>query len=416
MIYSLSKALDCVENEFNGAVPSHSKRVALIAARLGRSAGLSQQERMNLAAAAALHDNGLAEYQQQTGHRGETAGAAEQTVKEEQTEKTEQEGMRMQLLLQHSSFGERNVEKLPFYQQMKGAILYHHEQADGRGPFGKRPEEIPLYARFIHMADDLDIKFDFSSVPEEKYQRICSYVLDQTGILYDAQTAELFRQTFRNASELELDLEQLENMLQEELPEVSAVYTPKEMQTFSTIFAKIIDDKSPFTCRHSLGIAQKASEMGRYYGWSEDVSAELYLAGALHDVGKLMTKSDILEKPGKLTDVEYKHIQNHAFGSYLILKDIRGMEKIAAWAYLHHEKLDGSGYPFGRTAETLSKEERLMACLDIYQALVEARPYKEGMPHEKAIGILRDMAERGQLDAKIVEDIHGCFAKTSVSR
>ena len=85
------------------------------------------------------------------------------------------------------------------------------------------------------------------------------------------------------------------------------------------------------------------------------------------------------------------------------------MEQITEWASFHHEKLNGKGYPFGKTAEQLDEKARLLACLDIYQALTEDRPYKAGMTHKKAISILREMAEKGELDSSITEDIAHVF-------
>lgn len=118
-----------------------------------------------------------------------------------------------------------------------------------------------------------------------------------------------------------------------------------------------------------------------------------------------MISNDILEKPDRLTQSEYSTMQDHARATYDILSAVRGMEDITLWASLHHEKLDGSGYPFGKTAEELGQNERLLACLDIYQALVEKRPYKDGMPHEAAMAILNGMAARGQLDGDIIGDV-----------
>ena len=92
-----------------------------------------------------------------------------------------------------------------------------------------------------------------------------------------------------------------------------------------------------------------------------------------------------------------------------MLKGIRGIEDITRWAARHHEKLDGSGYPFGMTGEQLDSNDRLLACLDIYQALVEERPYKAGLSHEEAIGILRKMGNEGQLDNGVISDIDECF-------
>lgn len=75
-----------------------------------------------------------------------------------------------------------------------------------------------------------------------------------------------------------------------------------------------------------MGIAQKAQEMGKYYGWDNDIQDKLYFVGALHDIGKLIISTDILEKPGKLTENEYSQIQNHAMGTYYILHTIPGIE------------------------------------------------------------------------------------------
>ena len=74
-----------------------------------------------------------------------------------------------------------------------------------------------------------------------------------------------------------------------------------------------------------------------------------------------------------------------------------------------HEKLNGKGYPFGKTADELNKPERIMACIDIYQALTEDRPYKKGLSHDKACGILDDMAQKGFVDSDISNKIRDCF-------
>ena len=85
-------------------------------------------------------------------------------------------------------------------------------------------------------------------------------------------------------------------------------------------------------------------------------------------------------------------------------------DEIRDWAAFHHERLDGTGYPFGKSADELNECERIMACVDIYQALTESRPYKKGMTHEKAIGILEDMAQKGWLDKNIVLKTDECFS------
>ena len=151
--------------------------------------------------------------------------------------------------------------------------------------------------------------------------------------------------------------------------------------------------------------------MAQYYQWDGDTVEQLYCAGALHDIGKLMVSRDVLEKPGKLDQQEYQHIQSHAYETYRLLSRLYGAEQMTEWAANHHEKLNGKGYPFGKTAEQLDEKSRLLACLDIYQALTEDRPYKAGMPHSKAITILRELADKGELDSTITEDIDRVFRR-----
>ena len=102
-------------------------------------------------------------------------------------------------------------------------------------------------------------------------------------------------------------------------------------------------------------------------------------------------------------------MKNHAEVTYYILSQINDFEDIRDWASYHHEKLDGSGYPFGKKGDELTTNERIMACVDIYQALTEKRPYKDGMSHEKACEILGDMAVKGWIDRDIVSVVRKCF-------
>ena len=126
-------------------------------------------------------------------------------------------------------------------------------------------------------------------------------------------------------------------------------------------------------------------------------------------ISKKCIGNEILEKPDKLTDEEFDKMKNHAGYTYLILSQVNDFEDIRDWAALHHEKLNGKGYPFGKTADELNEPERIMACVDSYQALTEERPYKKGMSHEKACDILDDMAEKGFVDADISRKMRDCF-------
>ena len=151
--------------------------------------------------------------------------------------------------------------------------------------------------------------------------------------------------------------------------------------------------------------------MAKYYGFDDEKRIRYYLAAALHDIGKLIIQNDILEKRGRLDTTEFANMKSHALASRVILSKIKGFEDITEWAGNHHEKLNGSGYPYGIGAERLTHEDRLMACLDIYQALTEPRPYKTPISHKKAMAIMYDMADKNEIDRTIVDDINKVFSQ-----
>lgn len=388
VLYAFSYGLDCVEHELVGVSTNHSKRVAYICISLGRALGLSDEELIDLAGCAVLHDCALTEYLRTEHHLESRNGEM--------------------WLGSHCSIGERNIAILPFFGDIKNAVLYHHENPDGSGVFGKKACETPLFAQLIHFADTLDTACDLGRNAMKKYDEICDYLEKNCGSLFLKEHVDIFVSTF-SKGRLMLMEKSIKYLLKEELPERISNIRHEELYDIASFFALIIDYKSEFTGKHSLGLAEKAMKMAQSYGYDDETVDKLYFAGAVHDVGKLVVSTDILEKPLRLSDEEYRHIQTHAWYTYKILSQISGMEEITKWASLHHEKLDGTGYPFGKKADELDKNSRMLACLDIYQALIEPRPYKEGMPHAKVMEILRGMVSKNQLDSEIVEDIDRLF-------
>jgi HD-GYP domain-containing protein (c-di-GMP phosphodiesterase class II) len=179
---------------------------------------------------------------------------------------------------------------------------------------------------------------------------------------------------------------------------ISLDETVKQTQFMS----KIIDFRSPFTAMHSAGVAATATALAELAGMSEDECKMMRIAGYLHDIGKLRIPDEILEKPGKLTDEEFNVMKEHAYYTWIILKDVKGFEQITSWAALHHEKLNGTGYPFHLSDSELPLGSRIMTVADIFSALAEDRPYRKSMEKEKVIDILRGDAEKGLLSASIV--------------
>lgn len=391
VLFALSYALDCVEAELIGVTTNHSKRVAYICLKIGEKWKMSAKQLLDLSACALLHDNALTEF-----------------IQAEYTEHYEEDTKNLKA---HCIIGERNVEKLKFFGNVEGAILYHHENADGTGPLKKTWKEIPLYARMIHLADQLDANFNLSDLSQNKYAKIIEFLKTNTDTIFDRECTDAFFDCFDFEAIEKMKNEKIDATLRKNIPIITYEYTNEEIINFAELFAIIVDYKSESTHNHCIGVAEKAFDMGRFYGYDEDTTAKLYFAGALHDIGKLVVDRDVLEKQDRLTTQEYKHIQTHAYQTYSMLSKIEGFEDITSWASLHHERLNGTGYPFVKTASQLGKNERLIACLDIYQALIEKRPYKDGMEHQQAMDILRNLAQENEIDAGIVEDINIVFGK-----
>lgn len=384
LLMVLSEALDRVEAELLGVTDHHAKRVAWLSLKMGRLLRMQENELPLLAVSALLHDSALNEYRE--GYQN----------KEDRT---------VEALRGHCIAGESNIRLIPDCGRESNFVLYHHECADGSGPFGKKAGETPLGAQLIHIADVTDRELSLGTIGADCMVLVRDYVKKGTGSLFSKEVSGAFLEILSEGG-LELLHDNRIEMLTLDIP---ACFCDTDLRILSELFARIIDFKSPFTKDHSIGLAEKAEIMARSYGWGEEIAEQLYCAGALHDIGKLMVDRDVLEKPGKLDQGEYRHIQTHAYETYRLLSGLEGLGKILEWASYHHEKLNGAGYPFGKEASELDQQSRLLACLDIYQALTEDRPYKAGMSHSKVMGILRKMVEENELDREITERIGQVF-------
>ena len=376
-----SYALDCIEAELVNVKNKHGKRVAYISVCMAKYCAIQGDALQDLAICALLHDNALTQYISE-----EVQKYPDTDIKNDLSEnKTNM----------HCVYGEKNITKIPFKTDISNVILYHHEHADGTGPFRKKWHEIPLFSRIIHLADIVDIIGNSIESADHRWDFICQYL----------------SQGFTKESFMCLRDDSFETKLWEIVPREKQFFDWKTCKNVADFFAKIVDYKSSFTSRHSIGVAEKASLLARYMGYDSVIVHKMYLAGALHDIGKMAVGNEILEKPDKLTDDEFSKMKNHAGYTYLILSEVNDFEDIRDWAAFHHEKLNGKGYPFGKTADELNEPERMMACVDIYQALTEDRPYKKGLSHEKTCDILDDMSQKGFIDSDISKTIRECFGR-----
>lgn len=175
-----------------------------------------------------------------------------------------------------------------------------------------------------------------------------------------------------------------------------------DIDVICEVFSEVVDAKSSFTYRHSMGVTKAAVQIATRLGLNSERMQLVHRAALLHDLGKLSVPNSILDKPGKLNDDEWKVMKQHPGLTREILMRIEPFGELAAIAGAHHEKLDGTGYPDRLLAHQLPLEARIIAVADVYGALTEDRPYRPGMQIEQALAILaRDLPHK--LDATCYE-------------
>lgn len=400
LLSAFSFALDCVEAELIHVTSNHGKRVAYMSVCMAEKMGVSDDALRDLAACALLHDNALTQYINEEFYSD---------ISNIDTLKVSSDDITPRQLGMHCIYGEKNLEKYPFKTGVKDVILYHHEEADGSGPFEKKWTEVPLFARIIHFSDMLDAFCKAQKFDEDVFNKAVHFIEKNKDKRFDSEVTKMFFDAFDKDEFSRLGDEHIEEYFWEKVSCEKSFYSFNVLKDLADLFAKIIDYKSEFTSRHSLGVARTASKISEIMGYDKVICDKMYLAGTLHDVGKIAIGNEILEKPARLTDEEFAKMKNHAGYTYMILSKVDGFEEIRDIAAFHHERLDGSGYPFGKRADELTTLQRIMACADIYQALTEKRPYKDGMDHDKACEILKDMADKNWIDKNITEVI--CHTK-----
>lgn len=375
-------ALDFLEAGLRKNVTNHNKRVSLIAVFMGENMGLNKEELFDLYAYAMLHDNGIT-------HKVYNA-------------LSENGHDHLESSLSHCVTGERNLADFPFLVKRENIITYHHEAFDGSGYFGVSGDAIPLFSRIIALADTVEIMYRRYSDKAD----IIEQVQKSKGKKFSPLIAEAFLSTAGNiAFWLALDDMFINSELCKRVPNFVITTELAEMLPIANIMSGIIDSKSPFTAVHSKGLAYKTGVMADYYHFDEDKKMKLLIAANLHDVGKLVIPNAIIDKPDKLNDAEYEIIKTHTYYTRKVFESVKGFEDVTEWASNHHEKLNGRGYPLGFDRGKLDFESQLLACMDIYQALTEDRPYRVPLTHREATEILHSMVKRDEINGDIVNDI-----------
>jgi putative nucleotidyltransferase with HDIG domain len=195
------------------------------------------------------------------------------------------------------------------------------------------------------------------------------------------------------------------------------IYTELQGLLFGTIRAltAAIDAKDPYTCGHSERVARIAVRLAQELAMPESRRSDVYLAGLLHDVGKIGVSDSVLKKPGRLTDDEYHTIQSHVEIGVNILKDLSALSHIVPGVRHHHESYDGSGYPDHLSGEGIPLEARILAVADSFDAMSSNRPYRKRLGLMQIDEIFREGRGR-QWDPAVVDALFACRSDVEAIR
>ena len=284
------------------------------------------------------------------------------------------------------------ARQLGFSDAMAAGIYSLDEHWNGGGyPLGLKGREIPVFARIMNLAQTIDV-FLRAGGPSA----VVSMLHRRGGRWFDPEMCRIaLLLAARGDLWLELEDPDLNAKVMALEPEQRRMQAGEDaIDKICAAFAEIIDAKSPFTYRHSNGVADAATEIACFLGLSARETKLLRRAALLHDIGKLSVSNAILEKPGKLDSDEWKVVRDHPYYTLEILKRIPGFAGVSEDAASHHERLDGSGYWRGYKAEQLPLAARILAVADVFDALHAKRPYRDSMRLDKVFEVMRADAPR----------------------
>lgn len=376
--YALSEALDYVGIDDT----MHGKRVGYMSAAVAKRLGWSSERIDRIILMGMLHDCGVS-----------STDVHHHLVTELDWDNSQVHCQRGALLL----------SKVPFYSDYSEVILYHHTHWD----------QLPLAAscemkeesNLIYLTDRVDaLRVQLGSSTLHEKAEVISTIQRYKGEMFSPELVEAFSE----ASQVDsfwyyLEPESLEGFYDDWI----SLSSPKdiafnELKSVALMFADIVDAKSHFTSKHTYGVAALAHYLSILSGLSEAQQESIELSAFFHDLGKLRVADSILHKLGPLDEEERAQMNRHGFDSNVILRKIKGFHEIAKIASMHHETLDAKGYPYHLGGDQLPIEARILTVADIFQALVQDRPYRKGLTAAAALNILNTMENELKLDKSIV--------------
>lgn len=280
------------------------------------------------------------------------------------------------------------------------ALQQAFERWDGKGVPGHRAgEQIDPVMRVVQIADDAEV-FHRLHGADAAVDMLCS----RRATEFDPALVDLFR---RQAAGLLDGLDEVDawdavitgrNDLGPELSEA-------ELTAVLRVFADYADLKSPSWLGHSAGVAVLATGAARRLGLPPGEITLVERAALVHDIGAIGVSAGIWDKPGPLSAADQERVRMHPYLTERTLARPRRLAEIGAVAAMHHERIDGSGYPRGIRGDGLSLAARLVAVADAYHALGEDRPHRDALSPVGAAGALREEAAAGRIDGEVANAV-----------
>ncbi|MDH5297485.1 MAG: HD domain-containing protein [Desulfobulbaceae bacterium] len=382
LVECLSTAMDLV----SPALANHQRRVGFIALHLAKELGLPQAQRKELLIAGLLHDAGALSMPDRAITLNFELGTSGTFSPH-----------------RHALAGYHLIRKFRPFADIARLIRFHHQPwEDGHGA-DWHGEPVPLGAHLIHLADRIDVLVSDASHILLQRDNIVEVIKRKSSSLFHPELVEAFAGAARReAFWLDIASVSMGARVAGESGFAHERLDCDDLLDMTELFGHIIDFRSSFTATHSSGVSTCAASLARIANFSEAECLMMKIAGNLHDLGKLAVPMEILEKPGPLTDAEFSVVKAHTYYTFKVLRNFRDMENIREWAAFHHERMDGRGYPFHLHGDELSPGARVMAVADVFTAITEDRPYRQGMTPEAARRVLENMVRAKALDGDVV--------------
>jgi len=293
----------------------------------------------------------------------------------------------------HCEMAEHLAVRLGLPAGVRRALMVENLRWDGLGaPRGFSRNDIPISARIVFVARDAEVLHR-----EGGSQLLRASLRARTGHAYDPAVAgTLLQHTDEVMAAVEVT-SPWEAVLQRE-PEPRPWVPESRLDSVLETFADFVDMKSPCMAGHSRGVAALAG------GASAD-GKSLRRAGLVHDLGRVAVPNGIWDKPGPLTDGEWERVRLHPYYSERILERSAALKPLAICAGMHHERQDGAGYHRRSHGAEISRDARILATADAYQAMTEPRAFRQALSATRAAEELEAEARAGRLDADAVHGV-----------